>query len=220
MKKLAAILLAGTLSIGTIGTGTVVFAESTANANTASTTQDDSIDLSGLLSGLANGEEGSIDLSGLLSGLTNGEGGSIDLNGLLSGLANGELGSIDVDGLLSSFAGIIDSLDFKALFSEFGVDVEKKSIDVNTLLNAIGMTKDDLNKLIAEGEEAALQEAGSREEEAKAIIDEFKKEVDEGTINVKDLYNMLSNEDKQTLKNSISDSMLDVLKGIEQSAAN
>ena len=199
MKKVTAILLAGTLSIGTIGTSAVVFAEN--NTNTTTDSQEVSIDLSALLSGLANGEEG-----------------STDLNGLLSGIANGEEGSIDMNALISGIAGNLDSLT--AMFAAFGYDEETNTIDVNDMMKAFGMTKEDLDKAMDEAEKTALEEAGDKADEAKAMIDELRKEIEEGTIKLDDLYDMLSEEEKQSVDELINGIMYGALFENGQTAEN
>ena len=199
MKKLTAIVLAGTLSLGTLGTSAVVFAES--NTNTTAATQEESIDLSGLLSGLANGQEGSTDLSGLLSGLPTGEDGSVDMNALISGIA-----------------GNIDSLN--AMFAAFGYDQETNTIDVEALLQALGMTKDDFAKVMDEAEKTAMEQAGDKADEAKAMIEELRKQIEEGTIKLDDLYNKLSDEEKQSVDEFINGIMYGAMFESGQEAAN
>ena len=95
MKQVAAIMLAGTLSIGTMGTSTVVFAEG--GTNTTSLT--------------AASQKKSTNLSSLVSGLTKNLQ-SLDFSGMLSALGyNNQTHSIELDALLKTLGITRDELD-------------------------------------------------------------------------------------------------------------
>ena len=153
MKQVAAFMLAGTLSIGTIGTSTVVFAEG--STNTTSLT--------------AVSQKESTSLSGLVSGLTKN----------------------------------MHSMDFSGILSALGYNNQTYSFELDALLKTLGITRDELDKVIDQAEAIALQEARVEAGEVKAFAGEIRKEIGEGTIKLDKLYGMLSNEGRLVLSELI-----------------
>ena len=134
MKQVAAIMLAGTLSIGTLGTGTTVFAEGSTSLTAAS--QKESTSLSGLVSALTKNLK-SLDLRGMLSAVGyNSQTHSIQLDAMLKtlGITQDEFSKvIDEAEAIALQEARVDAGEVKALAGEIRKEIGEGTIKVYTL---------------------------------------------------------------------------------------